>query len=179
MSLPIGPYRFVAVSLGNRIDKTLMSQTLNPLNVEFSHRGRCFTLSCSLNFCYSTIQRPIGALTAWQERRAKELMLRNVISAVKISDVAQHCYLSRSHFSRAFKKTTGFSPQIWLLQAKIEKAKHLLTKYLPITQIGLECGFSDHSHFTRTFFRLEGLTPRAWRRAFQISAIDCTPYIQT
>lgn len=112
------------------------------------------------------LARPLGALSGWQERRAKELMLRDIGSCVRISEVAEHCNLSRSHFSRAFKKVTGHSPQGWLVRMKIEKAKSLLSTPIPITDIVYECGFADHSHFTRTFSRLEGITPKAWRRAF-------------
>ena len=109
--------------------------------------------------------RPLGALSGWQERRAKELMLRDMGSCVRISEIAEHCNLSRSHFSRAFKKVTGHSPQGWLVMMKIEKAKSLLITSMPITDVVYECGFADHSHFTRTFSRLEGITPKAWRRA--------------
>lgn len=112
------------------------------------------------------LARPVGALSGWQERRAKELMLRDIGKCVRISAIAEHCNLSRSHFSRAFKKVTGHSPQGWLVMMKIEKAKSLLITSMPITDVVYECGFADHSHFTRTFSRLEGMTPRAWRRAF-------------
>jgi AraC-like DNA-binding protein len=63
--------------------------------------------------------RPLGALSGWQERRAKELMLRDMGSCVRISAIAEHCNLSRSHFSRAFKKVTGHSPQGWLVMMKM------------------------------------------------------------
>ncbi|MGF6400382.1 AraC-like DNA-binding protein [Pseudomonas frederiksbergensis] len=114
-----------------------------------------------------TLARPLGALSNWQERRAKELMLRDMSSCVRIGDIAEHCNLSRSHFSRAFKKVTGYSPQGWLMRMKIKKAKTLLITSIPITEVVYECGFADHSHFTRTFSRLEGMTPKAWRRAFE------------
>ena len=110
--------------------------------------------------------QPLGGLSSWQERRAKELMLREIGSCVRISEIAEQCNLSRSHFSRAFKKNTGCSPQDWLLRMKIEKAKSLLTAWIPITEVVYECGFADHSHFTRTFSRLEGVPPKVWRRAF-------------
>ncbi|MDQ0123581.1 AraC-like DNA-binding protein [Pseudomonas lini] len=111
------------------------------------------------------LARPLGALSGWQERRAKELMLRDMGSCVRISEIAEQCHLSRSHFSRAFKKITGQSPQGWLVRMKIERAKSLLITSMPITDVVYACGFADHSHFTRTFSRLEGMTPKAWRRA--------------
>lgn len=119
--------------------------------------------------------RPLGALSGWQERRAKELMLRDMGGCVRISEIAEQCHLSRSHFSRAFKKITGHSPQGWLVRMKIEKAKGLLITSMPITDVVYACGFADHSHFTRTFSRLEGMTPKAWRRASHDAIASARP----
>ncbi|WP_426152399.1 helix-turn-helix transcriptional regulator [Pseudomonas sp. DC3000-4b1] len=115
------------------------------------------------------------ALAPWQERRAKEMMAAGMAGRLSIAQVAKACALSRSHFSRAFKKNTGVSPRDWLLGARVERAKELLaTSPLPIAQIGEECGFADQSHFTRTFSRLAGSTPLNWRHA-QISATRAYP----
>ena len=105
------------------------------------------------------------ALAPSQERKAKELMIKQIASTVRINDIAKHCSLSRSHFSRAFKQNTGLSPQDWLLHARVQRAKELLSDTtLTIAEIGLECGFADQSHFTRSFGRLSGTTPCVWRR---------------
>lgn len=99
-------------------------------------------------------------LSAWQERAAKKVMMENLGCSIQISAVAKECSLSRSHFSRAFKNTTGLAPRDWLQLARLSQAKDLLEHTdFPISQIGLECGFSDQPHFTRTFSRKFGITP--------------------
>jgi transcriptional regulator GlxA family with amidase domain len=106
------------------------------------------------------------ALSPWQERLAKQTMLQQMERGLAIADVARQCSLSRSHFSRAFKKTTGLAPRDWFLQARLERAKALLSQSpASISQISLECGFADQSHFTRVFTRSIGTTPFTWRRA--------------
>ncbi|MFJ3485251.1 helix-turn-helix domain-containing protein [Pseudomonas sp. NPDC090202] len=106
------------------------------------------------------------ALSPWQERRAKELMCSQMDKGLSIARVASECSLSRSHFSRAFKKNTGLSPRDWFLQLRLDKAKGLLVESdLSISQISLDCGFADQSHFTRVFTRVVGFTPFNWRRA--------------
>lgn len=105
------------------------------------------------------------ALAPWQERKAKEMLARSLQTRLFIADVAQQCAMSRSHFSRAFKKTTGMSPQEWSLDLRIRRAKELLAdETLPISLISLECGFADQSHFSRMFSKLTGTTPLRWRR---------------
>ncbi|GGM16445.1 hypothetical protein GCM10009425_29220 [Pseudomonas asuensis] len=106
------------------------------------------------------------ALSRWQERMAKRLMIEQLDEGLSVSEIAQACSLSRSHFSRAFKKNTGLSPRDWYQQLRIAKAKRMLVNTdLPISQIGTECAFSDQSHFTRVFTKAVGCTPLSWRRS--------------
>ncbi|MFJ3522049.1 helix-turn-helix domain-containing protein [Pseudomonas sp. NPDC090203] len=99
-------------------------------------------------------------LSAWQERAAKKMMMDNLDGGIQISDVARECSLSRSHFSRAFKNSTGQTPRDWLQLARLTQAKELLEQTdLSISQVGLECGFADQPHFTRMFTRRFGMTP--------------------
>lgn len=106
-----------------------------------------------------------GRLAPWQERRAKEMLLANIDGRIGLDELARACGLSRSHFARAFKVTTGAPPLQWLLVRRIERAKNLLLhSSLPIDQIAHQCGFADQSHFTRAFHRAVEVTPGLWRR---------------
>lgn len=113
--------------------------------------------------------RSVLALSPWQERRAKELMISHMDRGLSIARVATECALSRSHFSRAFKKNTGLSPRDWFLQLRLDKARTLLTETaISISRISLDCGFADQSHFTRVFTRAVGHTPFNWRRTLSV-----------
>ncbi|MFK3973416.1 helix-turn-helix domain-containing protein [Pseudomonas sp. NPDC087358] len=114
------------------------------------------------------------ALSPWQERRAKELMSSQMDKGLSIAGIASECSLSRSHFSRAFKKNTGLSPRDWYLQLRLDRAKGLLGESaLTISQISLDCGFADQSHFTRVFTRVVGVTPFNWRRSMAQALVCC------
>lgn len=118
------------------------------------------------HLCIRLLQSGHGQarLSYWQERTAKELMMAHLGSAIQISAIAKECALSRSHFSRAFKNSTGHTPSAWLLLARLTRAKELLTQTdWAISQVGYECGFADQPHFTRVFARELGMTPGKWR----------------
>jgi AraC-like DNA-binding protein len=110
-----------------------------------------------------------GGLAPWQERRAKEMILANIDGNLGLAELADACELSRSHFARAFKATTGSSPFQWMLAQRIERAKDLLLRSnLAIEQIAEHCGFADQSHFSRTFLKFAGDTPGQWRRLSRV-----------
>ena len=106
-----------------------------------------------------------GGLAAWQVKRAEETLAANLEGDVSLADLANDCGLSASHFSRAFRRSTGLSPHQWLQRRRIELAKSLLPdRSLSLSEIALACGFADQSHFTRVFTNLAGISPGAWRR---------------
>jgi AraC-like DNA-binding protein len=107
----------------------------------------------------------IGGLAPWQLKRARTLLAGDLTSAPSISVVAGYCRLSTSHFTRAFRRSTGLSPHQWLIQQRVAHAKALLRDCgLPLASVALECGFADQSHFTRAFSSCEGISPGRWRR---------------
>jgi AraC family transcriptional regulator len=106
-----------------------------------------------------------GGLAAWQERRAKELLVANLDGGVELADIARECRLSVGHFSRAFRQSMGVAPHSWLMSRRVELAKDLLRdREASLSEIALRCGFADQSHFTRVFTRRAGVSPGAWRR---------------
>lgn len=105
-----------------------------------------------------------GGLSPQRERLVKQLILERLGDSLEVTELAQACSLSRSHFSRAFKCSTGCSPQDWIRQQRIARAKLLIQHTdLSLTQISLECGFCDQAHFCHMFTRSEGINPFAWR----------------
>jgi transcriptional regulator GlxA family with amidase domain len=111
-----------------------------------------------------TQKKPTGGLSPWRETLVKQLILDHLGDTLEVTELARACALSRSHFSRAFKCSIGVSPQDWIRQQRIARAKQLIQNTdLTLTQISLECGFCDQAHFSHIFTRSEGITPFAWR----------------
>jgi AraC family transcriptional regulator len=106
-----------------------------------------------------------GGLAAWQERRAKDALQASISSGITLEDLATLCGLSRSHFARAFKQSTGLPPHRWLLGRRVARARDLLLhSTMPLEKIATSCGFADQSHLSRVFSKHVGTSPGAWRR---------------
>jgi AraC family transcriptional regulator len=115
------------------------------------------------------LSRPVrGGLAPWQVRRAKEILCANLNGRVALTEVAEECRLSVSHFSRAFRRSIGVAPHNWLLTRRVELAQEKLRDgRLSLLDVALACGFADQSHLTRVFTRVVGVSPGAWRRALE------------
>lgn len=104
-------------------------------------------------------------LSRQHESRAKDLLRSRLDGDVSIGAVADACNLSRSHFTRAFRETTGHTPHQWLQRQRVEIARSLLLdSQLSLAEIATACGFADQSHLTRVFAQAVGMPPGAWRR---------------
>lgn len=109
-----------------------------------------------------------GGLAPWQQRRAKDMLVAHLRGGIGLEALARECRLSRSHFARAFKVSTGMSPLRWMTEQRIERAKALLRNSpLSLEQIATACGFADGSHFSRVFHRCMGVPPSEWRRIWR------------
>ncbi len=71
-------------------------------------------------------------------------------------------YLSPFHLLRVFRKKVGITPNEYLINLRIEKAKALLREGVTISEIAFHTGFTDQSHLTKTFRGLTGMTPKKY-----------------
>jgi AraC family transcriptional regulator len=106
----------------------------------------------------------MGGLTGRRLRLATEFINAHLAEDVTLADIAAVVDLSPFHFARAFKQTTGLTPQQYLMQRRIERAKDLLAQEnLPIAEVSAQVGFKNQSHFTTFFRRFTSMTPKVWR----------------
>jgi len=64
---------------------------------------------------------------------------------------------------RSFRKATGLPPHAYLRQLRVERARELLFRRMPLAEVALAAGFADQAHFTRTFKQITGTTPGRYR----------------
>jgi len=95
----------------------------------------------------------------------QQVMHNNFSFNLHLEDYAKLSCKSISSFKREFKKYFNDSPARWLMQKKLEKAKHLLEDTrLAVSEISFECGFENPSHFSRVFKEKTGVSPLQFRQ---------------
>lgn len=82
-----------------------------------------------------------------------------------VEGLSKKCGLSPAYFSKKFKEQFGSSPVEFWIQARAERAEHLLNETdLSIGTIAEALGYSDVFHFSKQFKQLRGMAPRQFRR---------------
>ncbi|WP_249140000.1 MULTISPECIES: helix-turn-helix domain-containing protein [Bradyrhizobium] len=113
----------------------------------------------------ATGQPVVGGLAPKVLMRAIERLHSDSDADVSLAALAADAGLSRFHFCRAFKESTGLSPHAWLRQHRLEQAMQMLRDTdASVVTISAALGYASQTAFAAAFKRLTGDTPTDWRR---------------
>ena len=95
----------------------------------------------------------------------REDLDKNFTSQISMKDIAAKYHVSPSYLSTLFKKTYGISPNEYIMEKRMTKAKDLLRVFPPINikQISSLTGYSDPYYFSRLFKMSVGMSPTQYR----------------
>ena len=84
---------------------------------------------------------------------------------VDVESIAQHMHITPRTLQRRMTKTLSVTPQAYLTQVRMNKAKYLLLNYRDITiaEVAERCGYTLMTNFTRAFIRYYGMKPSEMR----------------
>jgi AraC family transcriptional regulator len=106
------------------------------------------------------------ALPGCRLRRVTEYIQQNLDKDLTLAELAAVVCMSRYHFARLFKGSTGVPPHRFVVRQRIASARSILARPdVSIAEISRLIGFRSPSHFTRVFRRALGVTPGAYRTA--------------
>jgi len=113
----------------------------------------------------TTFQPVMGGLSPKVLLRAIERLRSDSDADVSLAALASDAGLSRFHFCRAFKESTGLSPHAWLRQHRLEQAMNMLRDTnASIVTVAAALGYASQTAFAAAFRKLTGETPSDWRR---------------
>lgn len=96
---------------------------------------------------------------AYTVRKIRKYIEEHYMETISLNELSDLAGWSPFYLLRAFRKETGLPPYEYMINVRIERAKHLLLQRIPIARVAHQTGFADQSHFTRFFKRIVGVTP--------------------
>lgn len=116
----------------------------------------------SRNMCESSVNKHINTE---QIQNVIEHMYKNFNISQSISDYARLCNMSTCWFINCFKAYTGMTPQQYITDIRISKAKELLLySSFNISEIASIVGYENPFYFSRIFKKNTSLSPREYKK---------------
>lgn len=114
------------------------------------------------------IQYPVPQGAADGTARVQRWALENLHQRLTLPDLAAQANMSLRTFARHFNDEVGMSPGRWLMQQRINMARHLLESTdLPVDDIAYRAGFSGGTSLREHMRAALGVTPSSYRRTFR------------
>lgn len=175
-ALPAG---FGHLGAGKKATRQLAGQCSALLELVLQPDASFFALQASTYSLLALLEeqlrhQPQIAAAAASDCR-EEMVIRQSIAYINdafaepltVADLADRAYLSYSHFSRLFKKVSGYSPSDYLAMVRVNHAKPLLkSMQVPITEIAERAGFAEHRAMLAAFKKYCGVTPTEYRKQY-------------
>lgn len=100
-----------------------------------------------------------------QVAKAKFLLNESITEKIDMRQLAKALPMGYSSFRKLFKKLMGQSPNQYLLEMRLKKAKELLISTdLNINEIAYKSGFESIYHFSKLFKQKEKQSPSIFRK---------------
>jgi AraC family transcriptional regulator len=113
----------------------------------------------------TTFQPFVRGLSPQALSRAIERLRSDSDADVSLAALASDAGLSRVHFCRAFKESTGLSPHNWLRRYRLEQAMSMLRDLNnSVAMVAGALGYASQTAFAAAFRQVTGETPTDWRR---------------
>lgn len=178
----INPEGFSVYSLaGNQAIFSLMLEirTLAPRRDTLSLTQAGTRIFCLLDALAELANRQRSGIAPGVQQnlqRAIRLMEEHYAEKLSLDLLAQAAFLSKYHFDRAFRRSTGLSPHEYLAAIRLSHAKSLLaTTLLSAEEISWRTGFGPSKNMIRHFQQAMGITPIAYRREKRFWSSDFIP----
>ena len=93
-------------------------------------------------------------------------IMENLRKKLSLQVLADRVAMSVRNFERVFTRELGRTPSKYILQARVEAARHRLERTdRGLKQIAAACGFGSADVMRRSFARLVGVTPNQYRHS--------------
>ena len=97
-------------------------------------------------------------------QQVRSYLAEHYAERITLDELAARFAVSKFHLQKQFKNYVGYSPNEYLLQIRLTRAKEFLrTSNHAVAQIAADVGIQNASYFINLFRKTEGFTPAQYR----------------
>ena len=136
--------------------------------------GRCTSREAMYRENERMIRDFTDAINRFREEKYSNTILsaihyleNNYPNPISVEETADKLGLTVSAYIKRFKKETGKTPNQYLLELRMRKARRLLrTTYHTVQEIAESVGIPDGNYFVKCFRKINDTTPTSYRKQF-------------
>ncbi|GAA3400659.1 response regulator [Paenibacillus hodogayensis] len=124
---------------------------------------------------HAWLQRTVGRMIAHVRNQREsvnnqlvkkilQLVDKEIHTELTLLTVADRLYVNASYLSRLFKREMGTTFSAYVMEHKMERAKHVLQQGAKVSDAANQVGYRDVSYFTKVFRKFWGVTPGEMKR---------------
>ena len=99
----------------------------------------------------------------------KDYLHTHAAQDVGLDDLGEVAGLSKTYLLRVFKREVGLTPYRYQMGLRLARAKALLRRGMPLSQVAVEVGLYDQSALNRLFKRHFFITPGKYQAVVQLN----------
>ena len=118
--------------------------------------------------CIAAVERNDDSIQSRYIRQVQDFITANYRQRITLDSLANAVSLNKFYLQKLFMHKTAMTPNQFLTNIRISRAKELLrmTK-IPVSAIAEETGIDNTSYFIHIFREHEGMTPAEFRRTWR------------
>ncbi|GIJ48989.1 transcriptional regulator [Virgisporangium aliadipatigenens] len=114
------------------------------------------------------IERPVPPPSTSSTAATREWALERLHEPIALVELARHARTSVRTFTRRFREEVGVSPAQWLINQRVDLARHLLeTTDLGVDHVARRAGFGTAASMRAHLRDTIGVSPSAYRHTFR------------
>jgi transcriptional regulator GlxA family with amidase domain len=114
------------------------------------------------------VDRPVPEPDALTTADARSWAVAHLDEPLTLHDLASRQSMSVRTFTRRFRQELGVSPGQWLIQQRVDRARHLLEDSdLTVDEVARRCGFGTTASMRQHLRASLGVSPSGYRRTFR------------
>ena len=94
-----------------------------------------------------------------------KLLKSHIYDEITLEQVSQQTFYSKTFLNGIFKKNTGMPIMKYYTMLKIQEAKKLLRKNMPVAIVAVQLNFESPTYFTKVFKKYAHMTPTAYKKS--------------